>query len=168
MRTLEERFWAKVDKSGPNGCWLWTGALSNGYGVIRIKKDGKWRNEQAHRVLLDPIPDGLEPDHLCRVRHCVNPNHIELVTHQINSIRGFAIRTHCPQGHEYTPENTRICHDTHRNCRQCANRYRPERYQNNKEKMLAQAKEYRDRNKEAINQRARERYALRKVGGHNS
>lgn len=121
-RSLEERFWAKVDKNGPvpasrpdlGRCWLWTGATAGeGYGRIRTRAR---YSAPAHRLayewLVGPIGPGLEPDHLCRVVRCVNPAHIELVTPSENVRRGTspaadrARRTHCPQGHEYTPANT--------------------------------------------------------------
>lgn len=114
-RTLIERFEEKI-REGPNGCWEWTGALiPSGYGM-------KWNGERvvpAHRWSYeyhrDEIPDGLQLDHLCRNRRCVNPWHLEPVTNRVNSKRGKAAgvnrernlaRTHCPYGHEFTPENT--------------------------------------------------------------
>ena len=111
---IEERFWAKVDKQ-PDGCWLWQGAITDrGYGCFR-NREGKYRG--AHRFSYEehvgPIPDGLVLDHLCRVRNCVNPDHLEPVTAKTNSQRGLggrnnAVKTHCPAGHPYTPENTYI------------------------------------------------------------
>lgn len=104
--------WGMVDKNGPKGCWLWLGFLKRGYGVVR--RDGrKWA---AHRffyeLLVGPIPDGLVIDHLCRVRNCVNPQHLEPVTNAENLARGEgpnakALRDNtCIRGHEFTPENT--------------------------------------------------------------
>ena len=73
----------------------------------------------AYESLVGPIPAGLELDHLCRNRSCVNPFHADPVTHQINMSRGFwAMKTHCPQNHEYTPENTRM-YQGKRICRSC-------------------------------------------------
>jgi hypothetical protein len=107
--TRRAKFWARVNKT--DACWLWTGAISTeGYG--RITWD--YRNTGAHRVsyqeLVGPIPDGLMLDHLCRVRHCVNPAHLEPVTNAENTIRGIAARPPsevCRNGHRRTPENTR-------------------------------------------------------------
>jgi len=126
VSTLDS-FWPRVDKT--DGCWLWKGSLST-LGYARWRLDG--RQQGAHRIayeaLVGPVPEGLELDHLCRVRHCVNPAHLEPVTHRDNVLRGTsfiaenAAKTHCPQGHEYTPENTyRIPSDpTRRYCRACS------------------------------------------------
>lgn len=83
--TLEQRFWAKVNKDTPSGCWEWTGATSGyGYGQIGIGK----KRQKAHRVSWElvncPIPDGMELDHLCSNPKCVNPYHLRAVTHAQN------------------------------------------------------------------------------------
>lgn len=100
---------------GPSGCWLVPTRHPDGY--ARIAEGGTGgRMLMAHRVsyeyFVGPIPEGLTLDHLCRVHNCVNPEHLEPVTQRVNILRGFgaaatnARKTHCPQGHEYTPENT--------------------------------------------------------------
>lgn len=107
------RFWSKVDRSDPDGCWPWIAKTrSMGYGYFH------WQGQQrpAHRVswqlLRGEIPANADLDHLCRNRVCVNPAHLEPVTHHVNVLRGEgfsgknARKTHCPQGHEYSPENT--------------------------------------------------------------
>ena len=81
--TESERFWSKVDKNGPGGCWLWTASLNNrGYG--RFGPTGQRKLVRAHRwayeAVVGPIPDGLVIDHLCGVKRCVNPAHLEPVT----------------------------------------------------------------------------------------
>ena len=117
-------FYARPD---PQGCWRWTGFVTpDGYGTIR---DSSGLTRKAHRVAYEawvgPIPDGLQLDHLCRVRDCCNPAHLEPVTSQENSLRGetaaarHASATHCPQGHEYTPENTYSSKRGERDCRDC-------------------------------------------------
>lgn len=129
---LPDRFWTKVQPD-PSGCWLWTAQINAlGYGIFRWPRPGKSYNARAHRLayekLIAEVADDLVCDHLCRVRHCVNPAHIEPVTTRTNVLRGVgpsaqaAQATHCPQGHEYTPENTMIRRKRYgvkRECHQC-------------------------------------------------
>lgn len=121
--SLDERWWAKVDQNGPlvldTVCWLWTGhCWQNGYGAIANQK----RDHLAHRVgyelLVGPIPEGLQLDHLCRNRRCVNPAHLEPVTNQENRRRYTVLITHCPKGHPYDETNTYVRLGK-RNCRIC-------------------------------------------------
>jgi hypothetical protein len=86
-QSLADRFWSKVDRSGP--CWLWTGGTSNaGYGHFHpTKRQGKGAHRVAYELVRGPIPEGLELDHLCRVVTCVNPDHLEPVTHAENMRR---------------------------------------------------------------------------------
>lgn len=130
---LHRRFWFRVLVT--ETCWLWTGPLNpkSGYGM-QIQHRG--RKYQAHRLayesIVGPIPDGLQLDHLCRVRHCVNPAHLEAVTARVNTLRGNSTsalnhrKTHCPQGHEYSPENTYQGKKA-RHCRACARNYQARR-----------------------------------------
>lgn len=123
-RDDEARFWIYVEKT--NGCWRWTSALNpNGYGRFRTRQGAF----QAHRFAFElgngPIPDGLELDHLCRNRACVNPARLEAVTHRENTLRGATIaaanaaKTHCPQGHPYDGGNTYVNPRGSRICRTC-------------------------------------------------
>lgn len=110
-----------------SGCWLWTGALnSRGYSCIGV--DGK--SQLAHRVSYElhvgPIPEGLQIDHLCRVKRCINPEHLEPVTAQENCARTpEAMKTHCVNGHELSGWNlmvkARRSGRVIRNCRTCHN-----------------------------------------------
>lgn len=92
--TVLERFWSKVDQSGD--CWLWQGYKSGGgYGQLWYKDEGgRKRTRMAHRfvyeVLVGPIPVGLTLDHLCFVRNCVRPDHLEPVTREENTRRARA------------------------------------------------------------------------------
>lgn len=101
-----ERFWSRVDKSGE--CWIWTGGKSgNGYAQIRIKYRKVMVHRYAFETLVGPIPHGLQLDHLCRNRVCVNPAHLEPVTARENTMRSFSFsalnarKTHCPLGHAF-------------------------------------------------------------------
>lgn len=107
------RFWRNVEKT--EGCWLWLGWLTEegGYGRFRYDRGRVVAHRFAYELLVGPIPPGLELDHLCRTRRCVNPAHLEPVTHRENTLRGIspaarhAIKTHCPQAHPYDETNTR-------------------------------------------------------------
>lgn len=98
--------------SEPGCCWEWTAARSRGYGLLRTKG----RTTLAHRLVYEevvgPIPEGLQIDHLCRNRSCVNPDHLELVSQAENLARGIsppALNAHkamCPKGHPYDEVNT--------------------------------------------------------------
>jgi hypothetical protein len=133
------RFWPKVREAGE--CWHWTGyRTKKGYGTLGVKVDGRHVDRRAHRLAYEhfrePIAEGLEIDHLCRVPQCVNPWHLEVVTSAVNSARAFyspaarqrivaaltgrivtpemrakmsathAAHTHCQRGHEWTEDNT--------------------------------------------------------------
>lgn len=109
------RFTPKFRKT--DGCWPWTASRNNrGYGCFAM--DGRSKSAFAHRVAFEhwrtPIPPGMEVDHLCRTRHCVNPDHLELVTHQQNLLRSPRNqKLVCPHGHTlnncYTINRKRVC-----------------------------------------------------------
>jgi hypothetical protein len=124
-RPLRERFDEKWVPEPNSGCWLWLGAISgNGYGNL----GGRQAHIVAYELYRGLVPDGLELDHTCRTRCCVNPWHLDPVTGKVNVLRAHhgdldALpakhasrlaasrsdtqgRTHCANGHEFTPENT--------------------------------------------------------------
>lgn len=133
-RPPSERFWEKVVMDGPlpshapelGPCWLWNAQLDrDGYGVFTLRHHVPVRAYRfAYELLIGTIPSGLQIDHLCRVRGCVNPLHLEPVTCQVNVLRsdGLAAQnakvTHCPQGHPYDNANTILKADR-RVCRTC-------------------------------------------------
>lgn len=128
---LIERFWAKVDRTG-DGCWLWLAHIGPaGYGAFNYGGRMGLAHRFAYEIMVAPIPDGLTIDHLCRVRACVNPAHLEAVTMGENVLRGtgpsavHARQTHCAHGHEFTPQNTMRRSDKPncRVCRVCYNAY---------------------------------------------
>lgn len=121
---VQERFWSKVDKRGPDECWPWTGFLeSNGYGRVKHKGERTLVHRRAYEFSVGPIPPGLRVDHVChnqdkecpggnecQHRHCCNPAHLEPVTNRENVLRGqagqrWAESTHCPAGHPRVEAN---------------------------------------------------------------
>lgn len=127
-------FWRRVMPVTESGCWIWTGcSTKQGYGSFGWKdENGKGVLALAHRISWalsrGPIPDGLVIDHLCKVTCCVNPDHLEPVTQKENYWRSNAREgtiafnasiTTCPQGHEYTPDNTLIRINRGYKCRRC-------------------------------------------------
>lgn len=123
------RFWADVNRDGPipsyrpslGNCWVWTGKVNNkGYPLLRLRGKDIPAYRFSYELLVKPIPQGLEIDHLCRVPKCVRPDHLEPVTHAENQRRLSEALTHCRRaGHKYTEENTLRGGDGHRMCRQC-------------------------------------------------
>lgn len=137
-KTLLAKLLERTDKNGPmpsisgwtrGRCWLWTGPKTDqGYGEITLYVGGKNKCLKAHRAmyeeLVGPIPEGLEPDHLCSVRPCVNPEHLEPVTHAENLARGATAnwlgrRQVCAKGHDVSGANGRSAKGHGRRCKQC-------------------------------------------------
>lgn len=121
-----QKFWSYVVRCPETGCWLWTGSrmVDKGYGMYWIVRGTSRKKFASHRLAYamrcGGIPLGLEVDHLCRVHLCVNPGHLEVVTHQENIRRGNwpsarnARKTMCPRGHAYD-----YFHRSGRHCRTC-------------------------------------------------
>lgn len=131
-RPAAERFWTKVNRNGPvpahrpdlGQCWLWVGAQSgnSGYGGFWAERRHIGAHRWAYEDAYGPIPKGLEPDHLCFVRLCVRPSHMEAVTRAVNTQRGNGPAginsrlTHCKAGHDLA--NARLERGGRR-CRVC-------------------------------------------------
>lgn len=104
-----------------DGCWRWTGRLNDGGYGLGWYEGRDWRMHRLTYLLVyGPIPEGLHLDHLCRVRSCVRPDHLEPVTPRTNVLRGWTVQhATCPQGHARTPDNTYVRSDGTRYCAPC-------------------------------------------------
>ena len=128
--------------AGPGGCVIWTAYINvDGYGTIRVANTRRNAHRVAYELLIGPIPEGMQLDHLCHTRdascaggptcmhrRCVNPYHLEPVTPRQNTLRApkssatvNAAKTHCPQGHPYDEANTWVSKKGKRHCRTCLN-----------------------------------------------
>ncbi len=122
-----EVFWSRVRKT--DGCWLWEGGLTpSGYGQMRGREgEGTLLAHRfSYQSLVGPIPPGLSLDHLCRIKNCVNPAHLEPVTSEENFRRSplwVGNRTECPSGHPYEGNNVSVKTTGARGCKQCARDY---------------------------------------------
>jgi hypothetical protein len=145
------RFFRRVAYA-ETGCWLWIGHASGGYGRIRIEGIRVQAHRFSYELFVGRIPDGLQLDHLCRNRLCVNPDHLEPVTPRENYLRGEspmarqARQSHCHLGHPLAGPNLRVRKNGKRECRECA---------------LCAQRAHREVNRDAINERKRQLYAAR-------
>lgn len=136
-----ERFWDRVDRSDPDGCWLWTGSTTKGYGYVRINGASHRVHRLAWVLTYGAIHPDREIDHRCHDsscrlgdqcphRRCCNPAHLKSVTHvenmaaersSLGSISGARQRAKltCVRGHAYDEANTYVTPDGHRHCRAC-------------------------------------------------
>jgi len=118
---LPIRFWNKV-RVVTNGCWLWEGVLSHGYG--QFYQGGRMR--EAHRIayerLISTVPTKFDCHHLCPNRACTNPTHIKALSHREHSLLTTRQIIRCPYGHLYTVLNTYVNQRGGRECRVCRKR----------------------------------------------
>jgi hypothetical protein len=159
INDLPERIRVDVYPEPKTGCWIWIGCVSgsrngqNKYGAISVGNQRKKVHRIAYEMLKGSIPEGMEIDHLCKNTLCCNPDHLEPVPHSTNCQRGQAgkyqlLKTHCPQGHEYTPENTYM-YRNRRTCRICAYEKGKRHVENNRDRVNALKRANRQRLKQA-------------------
>lgn len=126
---VRERIYKNSIPEPNSGCWLWLGYVNpKGYAICSTKNTTKRAHRLSYCEFVGPIPDGMEIDHKCRVRCCVNPQHLEPITHAENIrrvlpyVRGPARGTHCQRGHPFTSDNIITNkRDCRRQCRACRN-----------------------------------------------
>jgi HNH endonuclease len=138
MAAISTRINERVEKIPIAGCWIWMGGVTyGGYGVMSHKGKSNLAHRLSYTAYKGEIPKGFDIDHLCRVRSCVNPEHLEAVTRKENIRRGqtgcktvgrkdfgdvakkfYAAKTHCKNGHEYTSETIYSARN-HRECKIC-------------------------------------------------
>ena len=107
--------------AGHGGCWLWTGhCLPNGYGLFCVNNKKIYAHRAAWLLMRGPIADDLHIDHLCLVRNCINPAHLEPVPQAENNAREAAVRVKCRNGHDWDEANTYRGRQGFLQCRACA------------------------------------------------
>jgi hypothetical protein len=122
---VAHRFWTKVAEVGNVcECWIWTATKNRkGYGMVSISGKGRPAHRVSYALIVGDIPAGLQLDHLCRNRACVNPHHLEPVTNAENQRRAIPFRKpapeYCPAGHLFTETNTYKRPGGDRECREC-------------------------------------------------
>ena len=120
---LPERFWIKVNKT--ESCWLWMGKIDDGYGRFSIGDRLYLVHRLAFAVMKSKLGTNTQVDHLCKVRNCLNPEHLEEVTSKENTRRGLikvfnTDPNKCPYGHDYDVEIPGKAEGvTYKNCSKC-------------------------------------------------
>lgn len=117
----KDAFFGHITHETVDGCWIWDKPSHKGYGQFSGTTAHGW----SFTYFMDDIPESIEIDHLCRVRACVNPWHMDPVPQKVNLLRGVgspamnARKTHCKRGHEFDVDNTYVNPKGQRTCRRC-------------------------------------------------
>lgn len=132
------RYAGRVNYLGVDGCWVWQGRLNNwGYGETRRNQKITPAHRLFYELLVGPIPEGMVIDHTCRNHQCVNPDHLQAVSHGENVGLGRLRKTHCPQDHELTEDNVWRDKRGHRHCRTCLKGQQAAAYQRRKARLAS-------------------------------
>jgi HNH endonuclease len=123
-------FWSKVNKNGPihpelGRCWIWTGAISRGYGNFTVAKGQTGKAHRFSYLLHWGFLGDYQVDHKCCETRCINPHHLQLLTNKENNEKSTSPsainkrKTHCIHGHEFIESNIIRYKDGHRRCKTC-------------------------------------------------
>lgn len=138
LKEVKKRFLSKIEKT--DKCWIWKGYIEkSGYGRLSINDNPWWAHRCSFYIYNGYIPEnGMVVDHKCRNRKCVNPKHLREVSQRQNCLENSmsrsylnSLKTHCPKGHEYTKENTKIKYRNNgkmRFCIECSRIYARNKY----------------------------------------
>lgn len=122
-----DRLWSRAEEN-ENGCWIWTGSrYKAGYGRFYLGQEDVYAHRVMYMIFIGEIPKDLHTDHLCRVRECCNPEHLQPVTCRENIMRSpiapaaiNASKTHCKRGHPLSGDNLGVDANGGRHCRTCS------------------------------------------------
>jgi hypothetical protein len=102
------------------GCWVWNGGVTNsGYGKATVNYKTVLMHRYMYEATYGPIEEGLQLDHLCRNKLCINPEHLEPVTAKVNMERHYVNQTHCLRDHPLSGSNLYVTPDGRRQCKDC-------------------------------------------------